>query len=84
MHRTFSLEIDSHRLLQLENVLGLYDVIKKKAEFMNVEFLLRIILSIFRVEVSIDNVYIINQFQTIFALGGGGGIKSVIGDFEKQ
>jgi hypothetical protein len=37
------------------------------------------ILIVLRLEVSGDNVYITNQFQTNFAQGGGGGgVKSVI------
>jgi hypothetical protein len=40
-----------------------------------------IILRVLRLEVSVYNVYITNQFQTTFAQGGGGGVKSVsIGD----
>jgi hypothetical protein len=43
-----------------------------EAEFMKVQFL-GIILRIVRLEVSIYDVYITNQFQTTFAHGGGGG-----------
>jgi hypothetical protein len=32
-----------------------------------------IILTVLRLEVSVYKVYITNQFQTIFAQGGGGG-----------
>ena len=46
---------------------------------------LGIILRVLRLEVSVYNVYITNQFQTTFAQGGGGGIKSVSrGDCEEQ
>ncbi len=48
-----------------------------KAEFMNVQLIswrfLGIVLKVFRLEVSVCNVYITNQFQTNFAQGGGGG-----------
>jgi hypothetical protein len=39
-----------------------------------------IILRVLRFEVSLYNVYIVNQFQTTFAqgVGGGGGVKSEI------
>ncbi len=36
---------------------------------------LGIILRVLRLEVFVYNVYIINQFQTTFAQGGGGGVK---------
>ncbi len=52
-----------------------------EAEFMNVQFhwgFLGLILRVLRLEVSLHSVYIINQFQTTFAQGGGGGVKSVI------
>jgi hypothetical protein len=38
---------------------------------------LSIILRVLRFEVSVYNVYITNQFQTTFAQGRGGGVKSV-------
>ncbi len=41
------------------------------------KFLGHIILRVLRHEVSLYNVYITNQFQTIFARGGGGEVKSV-------
>ncbi len=37
-----------------------------------------IILRVLRLEVSIQNVDITNQFQTTFAPGGGGGVKSLV------
>jgi hypothetical protein len=40
---------------------------------------LGIILRVLRLEVSIYNVYITNQFQTTFAQwGGGGGVKPIV------
>jgi hypothetical protein len=49
---------------------------------------LGIILRVLRLEVSVSNVYITNQFQPTFAQGGvgeGGGVKSVIrGDCDYQ
>jgi hypothetical protein len=55
-----------------------------EAEFMNVHFFLGILFRVLRLEVSVYNVYITNQFQTTFARGGGGGggVKSVTGDCE--
>jgi hypothetical protein len=41
-----------------------------------------IIMRVLRLEVSIYNDYIINQFQTTFGWDGGGGVKSV--DCEQQ
>jgi hypothetical protein len=38
---------------------------------------LGIILRVLKLEVSVYNVYITNQFQTTFAGGGGEGVKSV-------
>ncbi len=35
-------------------------------------------MKVLRLEVSIYNVYMTNQFQTTFAWGGGGGVKSVV------
>ncbi len=44
-----------------------------------------IILRVFRLEVSVYNVHITNQFQTTFAGGGGGGVKNNgRGDCERQ
>jgi hypothetical protein len=46
--------------------------ISTEAEFMNVTISLRflgIILRVLRLEVTVYNVYIINQFQTTFAQG---------------
>jgi hypothetical protein len=48
-----------------------------EAEFMSIQFrislrFLGIILRVFRLEVSVYNFYITNQFQTTFAQGGGG------------
>ncbi len=48
----------------------LYFYVFPEAEFMNVHFFLGIILRVFRLEVSVYNVYITNQFQTTFAQGG--------------
>jgi hypothetical protein len=48
---------------------------KTEAEFINVQFRLRFlgrILRVLRLEVSVYNVYITNQFQTTFAQKGGG------------
>jgi hypothetical protein len=46
---------------------------------------LAIILRVLRLEISVYIVYITNQFQTTFAGGGGGGVKSVSrGDCELQ
>ncbi len=60
-----------------------------EAKFMNVQFdnfvevSLGIILGVLRLDVSVYNVYISNQFQTTFAQGGK--VKSVSrGDCEKQ
>ncbi len=40
-------------------------------------------MRVLRLEVSVYNVYIINQFQTTFSQGGGGWVKYVSrGDFE--
>ncbi len=56
---------------------GMYTVhVVHEAEFMNEQISLRllgIILRVLRLEISVYNVYIKNQFQTTFAGGGGGG-----------
>jgi hypothetical protein len=39
---------------------------------------LDVILRVLRLEVSTYNLYISNQFQTTFARGGGGGLKTVV------
>jgi hypothetical protein len=46
-------------------------MMRPEAEFMNVQFL-GIILGVIRIEVSVYNVYVTNQFQTTFARGKGG------------
>ncbi len=53
----------------------IYDISYTEAEFMNIQFRwgFCIILRVLRLEVSVHNVYITNQFQTTFARGGGGG-----------
>ncbi len=61
-------------------------MLRPEAEFMNRTILLRflgIILRVDRLEVSVYNVYITNQFQTTFLLKGGEGVKSLSrGDYE--
>jgi hypothetical protein len=44
--------------------------------------LMGIILRVLRLEVSVNNVYISNQFQTTFAQGGGGAKSFSRGDCE--
>jgi hypothetical protein len=58
-----------------------YTVHSTEAEFMHVRFrrgfLTYVILRVSRLEVSVFNVYITNQFQTTSTQGGEGGVKSV-------
>jgi hypothetical protein len=58
---------------------GVHTTVSTEAEFMNGTISLRflgIILRVLRLEVSVYNVYITNQFQTTFSKGAGG-VKSV-------
>jgi 1-acyl-sn-glycerol-3-phosphate acyltransferase len=50
---------------------GNYNLMNPEAEFMSVQFL-GIILRVIRLEVSVYNIYITNQFQTTVAQGGWG------------
>jgi hypothetical protein len=70
---TQSVEIVKH-----QKQTGVQIVLNPEAEFMNAQISLRflgILLRVLRLEVSVYNVYITNQFQTTFAQEGMG-VKS--------
>ncbi len=75
-HALLAAPVLAHYNLRDSILQGLSDQdIFTEAEFKNVQFLqfLGIILRVLRLEVSVYNVYITNQFQTTFAQVGEGG-----------